>query len=68
MEVKVTLSPSDVSREMEGNPNFGAAVLESFLGHLGRHPREFAQSADFRCCRIMFANQLRDLADEIEKS
>lgn len=68
MQVTVDLNPKDIAMTMESEPNFGAEVLGEFLKELGRHPGNFAREALFRTAPNILADQLRALADEIERT
>ena len=68
MKTTVEISAKDVAAAMTADPDFGAEVLTGFLDEIGRHPHGFADTAMFRGCRVMTANQLRALAAAIQES
>ena len=68
MQLNVNLSAREIAAEMQNDASFGAEVIEQFLQDLGRHPDEFARTANFRMCRVMMAESLRKLATAIESS
>lgn len=68
MKTTVEISAKDVAAAMTADPDFGAEVLTGFLQEIGRHPHGFANTAMFRTCRMMTANQLRELAAAIQSN
>lgn len=66
MQFKVDITAKDIAAAMTADSDFGAELIVAFLDQIGRHPREFADTAMFRQCRVTTAHQLRSLAAAIE--